>query len=552
MKTLTRPLTLVWLSASLAYLAIGGALSLRYGYLMGDALARVSSVESVLYSRDPHLAALGFIFTPLTALLQLPLVALSPLVPEITRWGLSGVIISAVFMGAAVAQIWGIATDRGVPRGVCFAVAVLVALNPMIVFYGANGMSEAPFLFFVLWATRRLLRWLYTDDVDDLVVAGIALAGAYLTRYDAIVVVGAAVGIMSVICVRRGSSGWRVRGAVLDIVILALPFIVALVLWAGASWILTGEAFAQFSSQYGNTAILEAAGVVDIDPVEGLMFSVTEIVLLSAALPALLPVSIALAIRRRELDVALPLALCGSVLAFQTFAYSNGMTFPFLRFYICAVPLAALLALHLWRRTVVPEARRPGEFPATPAVVSPTPRFGGARLWGVAALAASLPITAAGMLHPTLSSQQFGLISILPVPVGATAQAQVDADAIARSFSTERRLADYLDAQDLPDGSVLTDTVYGFAVVVASSRPRQFVIPSDGDFVTILNDPVSHGVRYLLAVPNDGRGATDALNRRYPTLYENGAQIATLELEVPNDGFQQPPWRLYRVSPEVE
>ncbi|MBJ7463674.1 MAG: hypothetical protein JHD38_08565, partial [Mycolicibacterium sp.] len=40
----------------------------------------------------------------------------------------------------------------------------------------------------------------------------------------------------------------------------------------------------------------------------------------------------------------------------------------------------------------------------------------------------------------------------------------------------------------------------------------------------------------------------DALNLRYPTLYETGAEIASLELEIPNDGDGQPDWRLYRIA----
>jgi hypothetical protein len=36
-----------------------------------------------------------------------------------------------------------------------------------------------------------------------------------------------------------------------------------------------------------------------------------------------------------------------------------------------------------------------------------------------------------------------------------------------------------------------------------------------------------------------------------PTLYGDGADIATLELEIPNDGDGQPNWRLYRVNEPV-
>ena len=138
-----------------------------------------------------------------------------------------------------------------------------------------------------------------------------------------------------------------------------------------------------------------------------------------------------------------------------------------------------------------------------------------------------------------------------PIPTTSAARKAVERR-IAATFSTEREIADYLDGLDLPESSVITDTVYGFAVVAASKKPRTFVVPSDPDFVRLLNDPAEHGIEYLLAVPPTGRGVSDALNQRYPTLYETGADIATLELEIPNDGDSQPNWRLYRVNEPSE
>jgi hypothetical protein len=122
---------------------------------------------------------------------------------------------------------------------------------------------------------------------------------------------------------------------------------------------------------------------------------------------------------------------------------------------------------------------------------------------------------------------------------------------IVATYSTERKIAEYLDDLDLPDSSVLVETVYGFAVVAASQDPKTFVVPSDPHFTELLNDPVHTGVEYLLAVPPKGRGRPDALNVRYPTLFDTGAGIATLELEIPNDGDSQPTWRLYRVQEPV-
>ncbi|MGZ6780931.1 MAG: ABC transporter, partial [Mycobacterium sp.] len=63
--------------------------------------------------------------------------------------------------------------------------------------------------------------------------------------------------------------------------------------------------------------------------------------------------------------------------------------------------------------------------------------------------------------------------------------------------------------------------------------------------------PPHTGVKYLLAVPPKGRGVSDALNVRYPTLFDTGADIASLALEIPNDGDSQPTWRLYRVDEPV-
>ncbi len=165
-----------------------------------------------------------------------------------------------------------------------------------------------------------------------------------------------------------------------------------------------------------------------------------------------------------------------------------------------------------------------------------------------ATFAVGIPVTVIGMSQPDYAPQEYGLAAVLaPDPDDVSERAATERR-IARTFATERRIADYLETLDLPESSVITDTVYGFGVIAASDRPKMFVIPSDPDFTELLNDPTANGVRYLLAVPPTGRGSSDALNLRYPTLYETGAEVATLELEIPNDGDGQPDWRLYRVA----
>jgi hypothetical protein len=42
------------------------------------------------------------------------------------------------------------------------------------------------------------------------------------------------------------------------------------------------------------------------------------------------------------------------------------------------------------------------------------------------------------------------------------------------------------------------------------------------------------------------------VNLRYPTIWDNGAGVGTLDLTVPNDGSGQPDFRLYRVRETPE
>ena len=543
-----RPTVGLFWATTAVYVAIGLYLSVGHGYLMGDSLSRVAAARSVMFSRDPHLAAIGFIFTPLTAIAQLPTVFLGQWWVSLTSWGVTGTLMSAPFMAGAVVQMYKIGRDRGVPPWLVWTVTLVFALNPMMLFYGANGMSEAPFLFCACWAARRLIRWCSTDDVHDLVGAGLALGLGYLARYDALAAAGfVTLFVLGVGLFRHGRSGIRGtwRQALLDAVLVALPSALAFLGWAFTSWLITGQALQQFSSTYGNASILEQSGGGAVDPLDAFGYSLAEIFVMGPALPVLLPVVLILALQRRDLEVAASTLLFGSLLLFATYTFVAGQTFPFLRFYFSALPLMALAVYQLAPPRGQLHARRPGPYlhdrPPTRPIRPP-----------IAALAATSMVVSAGvtgvlMLDPQLSVQQFALRAVVFPDRPGPDETAAHARRIVASFQTEREIADYIDSLNLPRGSVLMDTVYGFAVFTATERPDTFVIPSDEDFTGILNRPAENGVRYILAVPNTGRGESDAVNRRFPTLYDDGGDVATLELEIPNTGDNQPTWRLYRV-----
>lgn len=534
----------------LLYLVIGVWLAADVRWYFGDSLSRVQSAQSVLFSRDPHLSAIGFIFTPLTVIVQLPLTALTPIFPAITTSALSAAVMSSVFMAGSVVQIAGIARDRGVAPWITIAVTASYALNPMIVLYAANGMSEAPYLFFLTWCGRRLIRWIDTDDVHDLVAAGIALGFAYLTRYDGAAAALGAGAVVALVTFRRSDKTDRVMRVILDVAIVALPAFVAFVGWAFTSWLITGDLFAQLSSAYGNAAIIEqSGGSGSSTPWQALRFSTTELLILAPLFPLLLAVVAIVRYRRQRFyPLLVPLVIIGLVLGFQVYSYSQGSTFAFLRFYLTVVPLAAVVALLSVPARRANPTRRPGAHASAPRIV--VRRGAGYLALGMCAvitMAIAVPSTAVGMGSPTYAPQEFAVYS-LGAHEDSVNQEVLDGQRVIRSFQTERSIAQYLDDLDLPDGSVLCDTVYGFAVVAQSQNPKQFVIPSDQDFTEMVNDPAAHGVRYMLSVPRSGRGESDALNVRFPTLYENGAQVGVLVLEARNVGADLPDWRIYRVT----
>jgi len=537
------------------YVSVGYWLQVRHGFIIGDSLARVEAAQSVLFSRSPHVAAIGFIFTPLTAALQIPLVALGNIWPPMAERAFSGTLMSATFMAGAVVQILGIGMDRGLARWFVLTVAALFALNPMIVFYGSNGMSEAPFIFFIVWATRRLIMWMVDDDVHHLIAAGgVAMGLAYLTRYDAVAVIAVAGFLVVGTTYLRARKSPRFKRALLDMILVSGPGTLAFVGWAVASWLITGLAFAQFSSQYGNSSILAQEGAGSAPPkLEALLYSLTSITLLSVTLgPLLIWAVVARWGRTYWTMLVAPVTLFGAVLGFQAYTFSKGATFPFLRFYIAAIPFAATIAFFCVRNGRLRTPVRLGNYAVREA--DPSLAAGKKRTWAYVLsallLAASLPVAGWGMTSAKYAPQEYGMGALFAGP-NASGQRNLDQRRLAATFSTERDIARYLDRIDLPDGSILADPVYAFAIIVASRHPKRFVVPSDPDFVAMLNDPTANRVRYMLAVPNKGRGAADALNQRYPALYETGSDVATLELEVPNAGKDQPVWRLYRVNDPV-
>ena len=247
------PARAIFLVSFLGYLVAAAILVLGFHSIVGDAWSRVGNADYMLFSRDPHLAAIGFVWGPLPSLLALPLLVFWRIWPDLVAVGFAGSIVSAACMAAAVWQIWEAATDWGVGGRTRAAITALFALHPMIIYYAANGMSEAIFMLTLIVAARYLARWLRDGSLAALVVSGIALALGYLTRYEAIpAALGAAALVGIVGALRdRGTGRRRMLTGLADATVLLVPAVAAFVGFAFASLLIVGNPFEQFTSVYG-------------------------------------------------------------------------------------------------------------------------------------------------------------------------------------------------------------------------------------------------------------------------------------------------------------
>jgi hypothetical protein len=302
--------------------------------------------------------------------------------------------------------------------------------------------------------------------------------------------------------------------------------------------VVSGELFATLSSQYGNGS--QVAGAMERGGPQTAAAS-DDWVVIAARLLGMQPFvllatagAIALAVLRRNLVPLVPVAVFAPVLVFAAWSQFSSTTFGWFRFYLLAIPLVVCIALACWSPG---DSSRPTRWRADDVVS----RLGATLL--TASLLIGIPVTARAMLDERIGNQQlqFGLKSLIDPQ-----QHPPSEQWYRRLMVNDRTLADYFDRRNLPDGSVLMDTFNTWGIWLSSDNPKQFVVTSDYDFNTVMNRPWDFGVRYIVA-SNPAISDGDALNVRYPTLWNDGAGLGTLVQSVYGvTGDER--FRVYRIT----
>jgi hypothetical protein len=517
---------LVFLLSFAVFISVAMLLDFKYFSFPGDAVSRMANGFYILHSRDPHLAAVGFVWNPLASIADLPLLLFNSFWPDLASHNVAGTTMSAIAMAGATYQIHAILREWKVSAAPRLMLTILFAINPMILLYSGNGMSEAGYMFFGIATTRYLLRWLQKGDLTSLVYSATALGLGYLDRNEC---VGAAVlagplVLWATYARTDGPRRHRVWASLTDGTIFLIPVVTTFVGWAVASYVITGQAFGQFTSQYGNSAQILASHMQSGHYGARLMHEVRDLFYIGPMIPIILVAAITLSLYRRNfMQIIGIFAVLGGLLGFSLLGYLDNSVFPWFRFYISAVPIQVLLVGSM---LAVPHpfgtARWRGSTSSTSYGDStPTQQRTGRRVIAAAigvavALALMVPSviwTGRGMLNPKV-----GLEEVLDIGFIFNKHQSAQDRNYRVAYQNVLRISGYLDAMNLPIGDVVTDTADSCvpSIVTNVDNPRIFVITNDRDFQRVLADPLTFHAHYYMVQVSKGASA-DAVDVAYPT-----------------------------------
>ena len=202
------------------------------GYLLLDGASRTITAEILVRSRDPHLGAMGFYWPPLPMLVRVPFVLLlAPIHQTLFAGAISTCLLSALVIPvlAAIAKELQLSTAHSA------LLIGLYALNPVVIFYAANGMSEAAFSLCLAVTFLGYIRFSNSRSTKDMRLLSVGLALGMMSRIEFIPITFAVLLACALLLPR---DRWK-RATVL----IALPPFYVFVLWSWASSLLQGDAF---------------------------------------------------------------------------------------------------------------------------------------------------------------------------------------------------------------------------------------------------------------------------------------------------------------------
>lgn len=468
-----------------------------------EAFERAARALMVWHDEPAKLAAIDFAQPPLTGLVLVPFALFRDAVTS----GVALPLSSALPAAGALALLLATLALRGVGRVPRLVAVALVAANPLLLFAAVSGSADALYLLLTAFALYCLVGWGTDGSPRYLLGGGVAFALAAMARYELILwAFGVAFVIALVLEARR-----RPRDEVEASVLAHLaPLLYALGLWTLLNALILDDPLAWLAipgdaTPVNSIAVPEAA----FDPLAAL----GESLRIQLVFPATL-IAVPLLLRRGAGPIGAGLAL----LIMLSIAYT----------WLGAAIEGAADAIAL-RDALAPMLVAVAGFAWMHPRTGPAGR---SLVIGLIALAA-LALPAAWWQMRTYPHQNLEQAFTRAVESGDDQEGTASRGGLRVGVAAERQMASFIEAQELPDGAVLTDSSRTFGVIALSGRPELFLDPVDSGeerWRELVEQPL--GAAALVLVE---RSPEDRILRRYPSAVEGGSP--ELEPVAANDRY---------------
>ena len=520
---------LIFLLFFIIYFSLGAYLSLVRGFLPGDAISRLVNAWLSVYGTVPKLATIGFIWPPIPTLLIIPFTTIPFLVDS---W-LAVVVVSAFFMALACLLVSRIAEYCGFSIGISYLIMLIFAANPMIVIFGANGMSEAILVAATLAAFYFLIRFWQTNRNTDLIFSAGCFSLIPMIRYE-MVMISVWGGVLLLVQTWTRQREFPVD-QFRDFVEGRLLAFSALViyptfLWMVANWQIMGSPIYFLQSERGTLANSDAqlrSLQIVVTPLSSIQITFQQWLDLYPVVLMVVISAIAVGIWRKSpflVGLAFVPLMVPVALGYLLYRHED---VPLLRYYIMIIPLSFVVMAVIWKMINRPINGR---------------KLSGAVRNGILVAILVLFIASDYGSGFALSTNPIQSVE-RPSWEGLISSVDVRSQDIDQGVAIGRLLV-----KIIPSGSrVMVDTFgRGYAVVLGAHKPSLFLDITDPNFDKAALEPWNY-VDYVL-VPDiknlDIGGPFDAINHAHPNLYTSGETWAVLMDVLPQTSVK---WRLYKV-----
>ena len=493
----------------------------------GDSLSRTANAFYVFFIEPPHLGAIGFVWNPLPSLLQLPLVLFYPIFKGMVTNGYAGTIVTAAFSALTCSAIYMNYRKARVSIFGSIVITLLFCFNPYIFVYGLNGMSEAIFFYFILCITISFTNW--EDDptkVNNLIKISIFLALAFLTRYEALplaVAILLAVGLWA-LNTKEGSFVKKWSKFEATCTVLFTPLVYAIIIWILTNWIIMGNPLYFLNSVYSNvgqsSTILDVNLINAVHNIKGVMTVMGMKIIYF--LPIVLGVFVLKIINKsifKKNTIYFTFFLV-SIAALQAIMIFKGVSANWIRYYAYILPIGVA-----W-------------YPYEISKISTNPK----RIFATILTIIFFVFTSFSVYYAmgikTIAHDEYLMVHSFDIS---------DAGSNGGISDIDLKTSSYIN-KNCSDGKILLDTFMGFKIVVNINKLENVVTSSSYIFHDAINAPVKNKIKYIV-IPNptsknksENLSSLDAINKRYPNLYKDGATWCTQLVEIDSS------FKIYKVN----